>query len=169
MKSVDLSRRTHNLYFPMFRSNYSFVTLIARSILCPQIYCFFWFVFVVFGRILMTVHNSVATVAFQSIVSHGCQRDQLHRCVKTAEPLLRNPDYVVPSTISDVSTHCRSLHWKARIVFHHFWAKQFKSNEILFFLLFTTKELETNSSIASEATHWYVWRAIGVSNNCKSL
>lgn len=58
----------------------------------------------------MTVHNSVATVAFQSIVSHGCQRDQLHRCVKTAEPLLRNPDYVVPSTISDVSTHCRSLH-----------------------------------------------------------
>ncbi|KAI9556386.1 hypothetical protein GHT06_018960 [Daphnia sinensis] len=57
--------------------------------------------------LVVLVHNSAATVAFQSIVSHGCQRDQLHRCVKTAEPLLRNPDYVVPSTISDVSTHCR--------------------------------------------------------------
>ena len=101
--------------FPMFRSNYSFVTRTTRSplsMLCPQIYCCFWFVFVVFFfyPILMTVHNSLATVAFQSIVSHGCQRDQLHRCVKTAEPLLRNPDYVVPATLSDVSTHCRSLH-----------------------------------------------------------
>nr|CAH0112202.1 unnamed protein product [Daphnia galeata] len=57
--------------------------------------------------LIILVHNSLATVAFQSIVSHGCQRDQLHRCVKTAEPLLRNPDYVVPATLSDVSTHCR--------------------------------------------------------------
>lgn len=99
--------------FPMFRSNYSFVTRTTRSTLpCPpRIYCCFWFVFVVFyPMLLMLVHNSLATVAFQSIVSHGCQRDQLHRCVKTAEPLLRNPDYVVPATLSDVSTHCRSLH-----------------------------------------------------------
>lgn len=151
VKSVDFRRRTHNLYFPMFRSNYSFVTLITRSTLCPQklLLLFFWFVFV---GILMTVHNSAATVAFQSIVSHGCQRDQLHRCVKTAEPLLRNPDYVVPSTISDVSTHCRLLHWKGANCF----SQVCKTGEILKIYFFKTspnKGSETNSSIASEATH----------------
>lgn len=57
----------------------------------------------------MTVHGALASVSsFQAVVSHGCPRDQLHRCVKTAEPLLRNPDYVVPSTTADVSIHCRS-------------------------------------------------------------
>lgn len=44
----------------------------------------------------------------QSIVSHGpCPKDQLHRCVRMAEPLLRNPDYVFPSNVDDVATVCR--------------------------------------------------------------
>lgn len=62
-----------------------------------------------FQSIQMTVTSSLASVAFQSMVSPGCPREQLHRCVKTAEPLLRNPDYVVPSTTTDVMIHCRSL------------------------------------------------------------
>ena len=115
VKSVDFSRCTHKLYFPnvsikllLCHAHNSFSSLYALSpnlLLFLICFCCFFFY-----PILMTVHNSLATVAFQSIVSHGCQRDQLHRCVKTAEPLLRNPDYVVPATLSDVSTHCRSLH-----------------------------------------------------------
>lgn len=115
VKSVDFRCRcTHKLYFPnvsikllLCHAHNSFYSLYAvpKSIAVFDLFLFFFFY-----PILMTVHNSLATVAFQSIVSHGCQRDQLHRCVKTAEPLLRNPDYVVPATLSDVSTHCRSLY-----------------------------------------------------------
>ena len=112
VKSVDFSRCTHKLYFPnvsikllLCHAHNSFYSPCPPNLLLFLI-CFCCFLF----YILMPVHNSLATVAFQSIVSHGCQRDQLHRCVKTAEPLLRNPDYVVPATLSDVSTHCRSLH-----------------------------------------------------------
>jgi hypothetical protein len=134
----------------------------------PRIYCCFWFVFVVFyPMLLMLVHNSLATVAFQSIVSHGCQRDQLHRCVKTAEPLLRNPDYVVPATLSDVSTHCRSLHSADTSCFSIVTFLWWKLTTGIF-LFFNFKESGLNLSIASETTPWSAWRAIGDNNNCKS-
>lgn len=68
----------------------------------------------------MTVASSLANAAFQSIVSPGCPREQLHRCVKTAEPLLRNPDYVVPSTTTDVMIHCRSLFPQDKFFDYHF-------------------------------------------------
>ena len=55
-------------------------------------------------------NNGFGGVSLQAIVSHGgagCPRDQLHRCVKSAEPLLRNADYVFPSSNEDVLTVCR--------------------------------------------------------------
>jgi len=52
--------------------------------------------------------NGLGGVSLQAIVSHGgCPRDQLHRCVKSAEPLLRNPNYVFPSSNDEVLTVCR--------------------------------------------------------------
>ena len=126
----------------------------------------------------MTVHGALASVSgsFQSVVTHGCARDQLHRCVKTAEPLLRNPDYVVPSTTADVAIHCRSVYENMNMVhtnnhdlsieclghinmqIQHMWLT----------FSFLLKGSALNLSIASVATPWFACRATDDNSNYKT-
>lgn len=91
-------------------------------------------------------------------MSHGCPRDQLHRCVKTAEPLLRNPDYVFPSTTGDVAIVCRY-----RLPLYTLTRK--KSDEIL--IAIVPIGPGTSLSIASEDTRRRAWRATDACSNCR--
>ena len=43
------------------------------------------------------------------LAGQGCPREALNRCVKMAEPLMHNIDFVFPSRTQDVATVCRSI------------------------------------------------------------
>ena len=60
----------------------------------------------------------------------GCPREALHRCVKMAEPLMHNIDFVFPSRTQDVATVCRSIYsikYNPTTMTPEFWIPTVKS------------------------------------------